>query len=185
VHLVLTKDAKREQADAANPRTPNRHGHVIELIEEGDDAAATSFRWSHFLLCGPPGSGASYQGVDPEAVNPVSCPDNIAFDGAGNLWIATDGQPKAQDTNDALYAVATEGPERGLTRRFLTAPADSEVCGPEFTPDGRTLFVNVQHPGEDRGVGREDSSHWPDGGDAPPRPSVLAVRRADGGVIGT
>ena len=185
VYMVMTKDGDREVADHVNPRPKNRHGHILEVTENGGDLAATSFTWSHFLICGPAGSGARYAGVDPAAVNPVSCPDNIAFDGAGNLWIATDGQPKAQDTNDALYAVATAGPDRGLTRRFLTGPGRSEICGPEFTPDDRALFVNVQHPGEGRGIGEKKSSHWPDGGEHPPRASVIAVRRKDGGRVGS
>jgi secreted PhoX family phosphatase len=183
VYAALTKDSERSAADPVNPRPWNLHGQILE-IDEGGDAAATSFRWSHFLVCGPEGCGSSYAGVDPSRVSPVSCPDNLAFDALGNLWIATDGQAKAQQSNDALYAVATAGAERGLTKRFLTGPAGCEISGPEFTPDGRTLFVSVQHPGQGRGIGGERSSRWPDGGDGPPRAAVVAVRRADGGRVG-
>jgi hypothetical protein len=57
-----------------------------------------------------------------------------------------------------------------------------EICGCEFTPDGRTLFLAIQHPGEG-GTVDEPVSHWPDGGDLPPRSSIVAVRREDGGAI--
>lgn len=57
------------------------------------------------------------------------------------------------------------------------------------TPDGRTMFINVQHPGattgaEDFAQGRIDS-HLPDGGDAYPRSATVVITRADGGLIGT
>jgi secreted PhoX family phosphatase len=69
----------------------------------------------------------------------------------------------------------------GEIRRFLVGPRGCEITGMDFTPDGRTLFVNVQHPGED-GM----SSNWPDfrtGGK--PRSATVAIRKIDGGIIGT
>ena len=186
VYTVMTKNRSREHGDgAANPRSPNRHGHVIEIDEDHGDLGATTFTWNLFLLGGDPDvpeHGAYYAGAR-EGIDPLSCPDNLAFSPDGTLWIATDGQPKAAGSNDALYAVRTSGPERGRTRRFLTGPRGSEICGPEFTPDGRTLFVSVQHPGEGRGFDDpERGSTWPDGDFA--RPSVVAIRRQDGGAIG-
>ncbi|MDR5708671.1 MAG: DUF839 domain-containing protein, partial [Armatimonadota bacterium] len=84
------------------------------------------------------------------------------FDRAGNLWIATDGQPAALGYNDALYVTPVSGPERGRVRQFLSGPIGCEVCGPEFTPDFRTLFVAIQHPGEGSTL-QQASSRWPDG----------------------
>ena len=179
VYLALTKDADRTPEDPgghANPRPANRHGHVLELEERGGDLAATRFSWRPFLLCGPAGSGEHYGAWAAADVDVLSCPDNLAFDRDGNLWVATDGQPAVQQTNDAFYAVPTAGPDRQRPRRFLTGPRGCEVCGPEFTPDGRTLFVAIQHPGEGAGIGRQQSSRWPDGGDGPPRPAVVVVR---------
>ncbi len=186
VYVVCTNNDRRtpSQVDPANPRPLNRHGHVLELFEAGGDHAATRFRWQIFLLCGNPRDPDTYfAGYPKERVSPISCPDNLVFDRAGNLWIATDGQPSALGYNDALYVTPVEGPERGRVRQFLSSPVGSEVCGPEFTPDARTLFVAIQHPGEGGPLARTPS-RWPDG-DLPPRPSVVAVRHREGAEVGT
>jgi secreted PhoX family phosphatase len=65
----------------------------------------------------------------------------------------------------------------------MSGPRGAEVCGLEFTPDGETLFLSIQHPGEKGSFGRPRSD-WPDGGGAPARPSVIAVYRERGGRIG-
>ena len=107
----------------------------------------------------------------------IASPDNIAFDSKGNLWIATDGQPSSVDIgrpNDAIHAVATEGRDRGHLRQFLSGPKESEICGPEFSDDGKTLFCAIQHPGEGGGIPNTISS-WPDRHGIA-LPSVVAVR---------
>jgi secreted PhoX family phosphatase len=188
VYAVMTNNTSRQadQVDAANPRPNNKYGHIIELVEAGGDHAATQFRWDIFLACGDPTNPehrTSYQGH--QDVSWLATPDNIAFDEAGRMWIATDGQPEAIKVNDALYVVDTEGPERGRTRMFLSGPLGSEICGPAFTPDNRTLFVAIQHPGEGKGsTFAQPVSRWPDG-HTPPRPSIVAVYRSDGGTIGS
>jgi secreted PhoX family phosphatase len=180
VYIVLTNNSDRGKAgkpatDAANPRGPNKFGHIIELTEAQGDHASTSFTWNLLLLAGPP-------------QNPLlSCPDNVCFDRGGTLWVATDGAPKSIQMNDGLFAVPLAGPDRGRPRQFLSAPTGSEVCGPEFTPDGTTLFVAIQHPGESEktpSTFENPLSRWPDQTPGmPPRPSVVAIRRRDGGVI--
>jgi secreted PhoX family phosphatase len=185
VYAVMTNNKARtaEQIDASNPRAANKCGHVVEILEEGNDAAARRFRWSLFLVCGDPKDPSTYfAGFPKEKVSAVSAPDNIAFDALGNLWIATDGQRGSIGKNDGIFVVPTEGAERGYVRQFLSAPDGAEVCGPSFTSDHRTLFVAVQHPGEG-GTLEKPRSRWPDGTGAP-RPSVVAVRRAADGVVG-
>ncbi|MFN7243918.1 MAG: alkaline phosphatase PhoX, partial [Dietzia cercidiphylli] len=96
-------------------------------------------------------------------------------------WVSTDGN--ALGFNDGLYSVATEGPNRGETKLFLTVPIGAETCGPLVFAD--RAIVNVQHPGEKDGASIENpASHWPDGGTSQPRPSTVVAWR-DGFTGGT
>jgi secreted PhoX family phosphatase len=114
-------------------------------------------------------------------VSPISCPDNVAFDTAGNLWIATDGN--ALGTNDGMFAVPLEGPSKGHLKQFLTVPYGAEACGPYLTGDNRSVFVAVQHPGEISGASVEKpASNWPDGDFA--KPGIAVSWRPDGRQIG-
>lgn len=189
VYVSLTNNSKRMEANAVNPRTPNLYGHVLELTppKQGEQAdhGAEVYQWEIFLLAGKPdeGSGAAYGGAISEH-GFLSCPDNVAFDPKGRLWIATDGLPKTYGVADGLFMTETEGAGRAIPRHFFRAPKGAEVCGPEFTPDGTTLFLAVQHPGAD-GSFDTPSTRWPDFDEAmPPRPSVIAITKEDGGVIG-
>ncbi|WP_418605227.1 PhoX family protein [Georgenia sp. SUBG003] len=186
VYVALTNNTRRTaaQADEANPRGNNKHGHVLELEEAGADAAAGSFAWRVLLLCGDPEDPSTYfAGFDKSQVSAISCPDNLAFDDHGNLWISTDGQPGTLGTNDALYGVAVRGKNRGEVRQFLAVPRGGETCGPVVT-DKRVL-VAVQHPGEIDGASYENPlSNWPDGGRSIPRPSIVVAYRADGKKVG-
>ena len=112
----------------------------------------------------------------------IGSPDNLGFDRAGNLWIVTDGtQPQAM--NDGCWACPTAGPDRGKLQQFMSGPIGAEVCGVQFTPDNETVFFSIQHPGENGSV-EAPKSHWPEGGAAQPRASVIAVRREGGGRVG-
>ncbi len=208
VYLTMTNNSKRTSVvpDAgsalANPRVPNYNGHIIELTEGGNDHGSTKFRWEIFLLAGDPkvdlktnkadltpglpSNTTFFAGyADADKLGKVSCPDNIAFDSRGNLWIATDGQPESVDIgmpNDAIHAVPTAGPDRGYLRQFLSGPKGCEICGPEFSSDETTLFCAVQHPGEGGGVPNQ-ISNWPDRGIFT-RPGVVAVRHRDSRKIG-
>ena len=196
VYVMLTNNSRRkeEQIDAVNPRAENLHGQVVELIPpggEGQDADHTAdrFGWEMFLLAGDPkkeGSGARYH---PETQAWISSPDNCAFDVEGRLWISTDqgsGQRK-NNIPDGMYACDVAGDGRAYLKFFYATPRDAEMCGPEFTPDGRTLFVAPQHPGEGDGSTFENpSTRWPDFADGvPPRPSLVAITKDDGGPIGS
>jgi len=188
VYLVCTNNTDRGKEgkagpDKMNPRALNAHGHILTLAEAGGDYAATTFEWDIFMVCGDPADPTTYfAGCDKSEVTPISCPDNICFDAAGNLWIATDGQERALKYRDGFYAVPTSGSDRGKLRQFMASVLGSEVCGPEFTPDGRTAFLAIQHPGEDSTF-EEPSTHWPDGVGVP-RPSVIAIEAKNRDVIG-
>ena len=191
VYIALTNNTRRTAAgtaattatDTANPRPANRNGHIIELVETDNNHAALTFRWDIFMLCGNPATATDsptfFAGFDPSRVSPISCPDNLAFDNRGNMWIATDGMPSTFRANDALYAVATEGLDRGYVKQFLSVPLGAEVCGPEFTPDNTTLFIAVQHPGEGGVIGGTTVSNWPHTHNFP-RPGIVAVVKMQG-----
>ncbi|NMJ43424.1 PhoX family phosphatase [Roseomonas sp. JC162] len=194
VYVMLTNNSRRtaQQAGGANPRPRNIHGHVLEIIPPGAgtdrvDHAATEARWALFIAAGKPGidAGAQYHRATSDD-GWLSCPDNCAFDSKGRIWIATDGAPANAGVADGLYAADTAGFGRALTRLFYQAPTGAEVCGPRFTPDDRTIFLAIQHPGEDAGSTFErPSTRWPDFAEGmPPRPSVIAIVRKDGGPIG-
>jgi secreted PhoX family phosphatase len=189
VYAVMTNNTQRGAAgrpgtDRANPRANNRSGHIIEITEANNDHAATTFTWDIFLLAGDPADESTYfAGYPKDRVSPIAAPDNVAFDRAGHLWIATDGQFSALKNNDGFYAVPVEGSERGYLRQFYATVPGAEICGPEFTPDNTTVFLAIQHPGEG-GTYAEPLSTWP--GTAPiPRPSVIAIQAAAGGRIGS
>lgn len=186
VYIACTNNTRRTpaQTGGVNPRGPNRHGHIVEIEEADDDAGATAFRWTLLLTAGPAGVGRYGGHAD---ASPLSCPDNLAFDRGGNLWIATDGQIRTVGANDGVYRVPVRGPDRGNPKQFLSGVPGGEVSGPCFTPDQTTFFCAIQHPGVD--VPGADwarpGSRFPDYDPAvPPRPSVIAVRRSDGGRVG-
>ncbi len=187
VYIALTNNSDRGAAgkaapDEANPRTRNRHGQIVEVMESRNNAAATSFRWRLFLVCGDPADPSTYfAGFPKDKVSAVSCPDNLAFDRHGNLWIATDGS--ALGSNDGLFGVAVEGRYRGQVKQFLTVPIGAETCGPII--EERRIIVAVQHPGEiDGATVEKPGSTWPGGPGTIARPSVVAVRRSGRGRIG-
>ncbi|WP_370444375.1 alkaline phosphatase PhoX [Blastococcus sp. TF02A-30] len=108
------------------------------------------------------------------------------------MWISTDGTalagPQGTGTNDGLFAVPTTGRERGRLAAFLTVPRGAECSGPLVSPDAKSVFVAVQHPGELTGSTVDTpASTWPDRRAARPfpRPSVAVVFREDGGRVGS
>ena len=157
-------------------KSGNRNGYVLELTELENDHTATTFTWDLFLVCGDPEAPETYfAGYDKTKVSPISCPDNVAFDAVGNLWISTDGN--VLGSNDGLFRVPVAGPHRGHVEQFLTVPFGAETCGPLVSEDQLSVFTAVQHPGETDGATFETpSSTWPHT-DGFPRPSVVVSYR--------
>jgi hypothetical protein len=179
--------------DAANPRADNIFGHIIRWREADGDAAATRFEWDVFIQCGDPAH------PDPNKRGDIrgdlfAAPDGLWIDAGGRLWIETDISPSALYKGDYAVmgnnALLCADPASGEVRRFLTGPRGCEITGAIQTPDGRTMFVNVQHPGENPGERSDPAnpkahSTWPDGAQGGrPRSATLAIRRRDGGPIG-
>ncbi|GAA4934452.1 PhoX family protein [Streptomonospora halophila] len=183
IYCALTNNSAREpgQADEPNPRGPNRYGHILEITERHNDAAATRFRWDVPIVCGDPEDPATYfAGFDKSEVTAVSSPDNLTFDGHGNLWISTDGMAWG---NDGLFAVPVEGRHKGHLTMFARVPNGAECCGPLITEDQKTVFIAPQHPG-DGGSYEEPQSTWPDR-EGFPRPSVVSIWHGRGKDIGS
>lgn len=144
----------------------NLYGQVVRLTEDKGHAGE-DFHFEIFLAGGPQ-SG-------------LACPDNLAFDRRGNLWVACDMSGRVMHKgamksfgNNGLFVVPTEGDHAGDAFQFASGPPGSELTGPCFTPNGDTLFLSVQHPGEEGG-----KSVWPPknkGGDGKlPYPAVVAI----------
>jgi secreted PhoX family phosphatase len=198
VYCALTNNSQRGAAgqappDAANPRARNVFGHIIRWREAGGDPASVHFDWDIFVLAGDPSS------PDPEKRGTVKgdgfgSPDGLRFDDRGVLWIQTDVSGRALNegdyarlgNNQMLAADVTTGE----IRRFLVGPSNCEITGLAFTPGGRTMFVNIQHPGETPSERSDPAnprqySNWPDYDPAGrPRSATLAITKDDGGAIG-
>ena len=220
VYAMLTNNSQRgqngmAQADGVNPRGENTAGHIVEMTPDGGDHTATTARWEILVRCGDPkrdGIGAVWNPATSEN-GWFSAPDNCAVDPDGNLWIATDqgdnwtsnslktdpDQPKGEIPKgisaDGIWALETQGNRRGTGKMFYRVPIGAEMCGPRFTPDGQTLFVAVQHPGDDScdkwplfkgpSTFENPGTRWPDFKEGmPPRPSVVVITKKGGGRIG-
>jgi secreted PhoX family phosphatase len=175
------------------------HGAIRKLVEAGNDPTAVGpsarFAWSDY-------AGGGDKGADkPAGERGFSSCDNLCFDSHGNLWVVTDISSSSLSgsrsrapyyeyhLNNAVFMIPRSGPNAGVAFRFANMPAESEGTGPYFTPDEDTLFLNVQHPGEEtaqRGVYGDFStytSYWPKGnkttGQNPstPVPSLVAVTK--------
>ncbi|HYO41132.1 MAG TPA: PhoX family phosphatase [Nocardioidaceae bacterium] len=194
VYVACTNNTDRGKAGKEgptepNPRRANKDGHVVEIVPRHGDHTARRFRWNLLLICGDPATAGTYFGGYDGPVSPIACPDNLAFDSRGTLWVATDGMPSALNFSDGLFKVPLSGPERGHVQQFLAVPAGAETCGPVIHDrDGRggLVLVAVQHPGED-GTWEKPQSKFPDfvapgqherrGEFAGPRPTVVQVTR--------
>lgn len=169
-------------AGGPNPRETNNYGQIVRWRPDGGDHTAAGFAWDLYVLAGNPtvheDAYAGSDNVTPD--NMFNSPDGLKFDSSGLLWIQTDGNYKnegdfaGQGNNQMLAGDSVTGE----IRRFLVGPKECEVTGLSWSPDRRTMFVGIQHPGE-RG-----DSHWPEGGDAVPRSAIIAVTREDGGLVG-
>ncbi|NWC00590.1 PhoX family phosphatase [Pseudomonas gingeri] len=188
VYCTLTNNSKRgedgQPVGGPNPREKNVYGQILRWQAAADDHGADHFSWDLFVVAGNPGvhpgtAKAGSSNITPQ--NMFNSPDGLGFDQAGHLWILSDGDySNAGDfagmgNNQMLCA----DPASGEIRRFMVGPVGCEVTGISFSPDQKTLFVGIQHPGE---AGNSTfPEHLPNG---KPRSSVMAIRREDGGIIG-
>ncbi len=195
VYFTLTNNSRRTaaQVDGPNPRAENQFGQIIRWREANDDHAATRFAWDLFVIAGPTTDSRVAGGAALTADSKFACPDGLWFDADGRLWIQTDIGEGAQNRGALApfgnNAMLCANPVTGEIRRFLTGPTGQEITGVITTPDKRTMFVNVQHPGAtttpaDFAAGRINS-RWPHGGEGVPLSATIVITKNDGGVIGT
>ncbi|MCZ8096896.1 MAG: PhoX family phosphatase [Burkholderiales bacterium] len=196
VFCTLTNNSARGTpgnpgVDAANPRANNTMGGVIRWTEDGD-FDGTTFRWGHLVLAGDPANARTEARGDVRG-DIFGCPDGLLFDARGVLWIQTDASAtqmyQGEFRNIGNNQMLACDLRTGVIRRFLTGPVNCEVTGASLTPDFRTLFVNIPHPGETPSERSDPDaptrfSRWPDGGTRP-RSATVVIRRADGAPIGT
>ncbi len=150
-----------------NSNHGNFWGQIVKLTETGSDWAASSFKWEIFAVGGPQ-SG-------------FSSPDNLVFDPYGNLWMVTDSATGEDSIygflgNNSMFLFPTQGPDAGKAFRFAVGPVQAEMTGPVWSPDGKTLFVSIQHPGEDSENLEVLTSNFAAAeGSKVPRPTLVAI----------
>jgi uncharacterized protein len=198
VYTTLTNNSNRGGAnqlgvDAPNPRANNTMGNIIRWKDDGD-FDGSSFQWNHFVLAGDPKlDRADAKGnIKGDA---FACPDGLWTDARGVLWIQCDMSTSAMGKGDLVNmgnnGMLAADVKTGEIRRFLTGPSGCEITGATATPDGRTMFVNIQHPGESPSERSDPAeprkiSNWPDQQAAGrPRSATVVIRKMDGGLIGT
>lgn len=159
-----------------NPREANKYGQIVRWRPANEDHAENSFDWDLYVMAGNPTvhSDAYAGSANVNTGNLFNSPDGMAIDSTGLVWIQTDGNDdnKGDFAGNGNNQMLVGDPATGEIVRFMTGPNGCEVTGLAWSTDRRTMFVGIQHPG----------SNWPDG--ATPRSSVIAIKRADGGLIG-
>ncbi|HAO10978.1 MAG TPA: phosphatase, partial [Planktothrix sp. UBA8407] len=202
---------------APSEKKQYEYGWLMRLVEDGNVPQAITFRWQMVATGGEIAEG----GLG------FANPDNLALDAIGNLWMVTDistskhNQPVAQGRldknqqplentellglygNNSFWFLPTSGENLGQAFLFAMGPMECELTGPFFTPDQKTLFISVQHPGEKNQTRRDMAtktlefalqttqgeefiqtrqvpwgSNWPSKQtNDPPKPSLVAIRR--------
>jgi secreted PhoX family phosphatase len=161
-----------------NPRAENNYGQIVRWYPANDDHTADFFTWDLYVMAGNPTVHSdAYAGTDNiNEGNLFNSPDGMMFDTAGLVWIQTDGN----DDNEGDFAgmgnnqMLAGDPVTGQIERFLTGPNGSEVTGLTWSADRRTMFVGIQHPG----------GFFPGVEGDLARSAIIAVKRADGGLVG-
>jgi secreted PhoX family phosphatase len=146
----------------------NHFGSILRIVEENGKHDALVFKAEQFRAGGPESNFA--------------CPDNMVFDKSGNLWFTSDisgskinKEPYTPFGNNGLFVIPRHGLDAGKVIQVASGPVDAEFTGPCFSPDQKTLFLCVQHPGENSpGDLSTLTSHWPSKNGIP-SPAVIAI----------
>ncbi len=184
LYATFTNNKVRESVDAANPRAKNIYGQILKFSPKNGDHTSREFVWDTFVLAGNPAlkSGLEKGSNNINVNNMFNSPDGLAFDNAGRVWIATDGDYSNKGDYEGMgnNQLLCADPYSGEIRRFATGPVACELTGIEFDDECKTMFISVQHPGE--GL---KGSHWPEGENKTPKSAVIMITKDDGSVIGS
>jgi secreted PhoX family phosphatase len=212
-------DMKGTTAQNGNP-----NGHIVRVKEGTAGSAATSFTWDVYAFgAQADADGAKVNLSSLTGDQDFSSPDGLAFSRAtGILWIQTDdgaytdvtncmmlaalpgkvgdgakktlSYTKADGSTLAVDTFVGKAPGADALKRFLVGPKDCEITGITETPDGKALFVNIQHPGEgtkmaDIADPTKYTSQWPAnagyGAGKRPRSATIVITKDDGGRVGS
>lgn len=167
VLCTLTNNTQRTEPNAANPLAPNPNGHIIRWTDE-DDHVGVRFEWD-FVIFSEDSFGTEYA---------FGSPDGIHVDPDGRIFIETDGSQPDGLNNQMLVAN-----DDGVIKRLFSGVSGDEVTGVAVTRDRRTMFINLQHPGN--GDPTLTNFPAPTDGVTVPRDATIVLRRKDGGIVGS
>ena len=202
----------------------NPNGHILRLKEAAAGSAAITFSWDVYVFGAQSDADAGKVNLSSlTADQDFSSPDGLVFSpSTGIMWIQTDDGAYTDVTNCMMLAslpgtvgdgakktlsyTKTDGtalnvdtyvgkaPGADKLKRFLVGAKDCEITGLCETPDGKAMFINIQHPGE--GTKQSDiadpskyTSQWPSnagyGNGKRPRSATIVITKNDGGRIGS
>ncbi len=207
-----------EDMKGTSKQTGNVNGHILRVKEKDGNASAT-FSWDVYLFGAQSDAAPGMVNLSSlTADQDFSSPDGLAFSKAtGICWIQTDDGAYTDVTNCMMLAglpgqvgdgkkvtlaygatnvdtFVGKTPTADTLKRFLVGPVDCELTGIAETPDGKTLFVNIQHPGEGTAQANladptKYTSQWPGnagyGSGKRPRSATIVITKNDGGRIGS
>ncbi len=176
---------------ASNPFRASADGHILKWIDS-DDHVGTTFEWDIFVVCAD--VQAKYRDEEGEYIesnarqdtDSFSDPDGMWCDPDGRLFIQTDGG-QDRDLQDQMLVADIES---GLLKRIFGGVSGDEITGITVTPDRRTMFINIQHPGngdpEDTNFPLTDEAGaFTFDGTTIPRDCTVVITKRDGGIIGS
>lgn len=205
----------------SSTQSGNVHGHIVRIKETGGEPNATTFNWDVYLFGAESAASPTFVNLSNLTDDQdFSSPDGLVFSKAtGICWIQTDDGAYTDVTNCMMLAgvpgtvgdggavtlnynsttsVTTQmgkKPTESTLKRFLVGPSQCEITGLAETPDGKVMFINVQHPGDDSNNIADPvtfGSHWPgNSGYGPgaslarPRSATVMITKNDGGRIGS
>jgi secreted PhoX family phosphatase len=206
------------------PQAGNPNGHLLRMKEGTGAAAATAFTWDIYLFAAEAGADKAAVNISSLTDDQdMSSPDGLVFSPyTGICWIQTDDGAYTDVTNCMMLAAVPgqvgdganktlsyarsaggtlvvdtkvgKAPTADTLKRFLVGPAGCEITGLCETPDGKAMFINIQHPGENTAQANladpsKYTSQWPSnagyGAGKRPRSATIVITKNDGGRIGT